>query len=543
MKYKKLTLLFCLFSIFSVVLAATLNINALNGSSIFVNGSMDEIVSNNSVELELNNGTYTIKVSKQGYTDYVETIQLSDDQNYILNVEQIPLTRLVFDNEFPISVSYNYQNQTIANELDVNGSIQIPSSIKEIEVNSNGYQNKIIQLNLLPFDEKVIKLDLLKENYFVLTTNPSNAQVFVNNKLLGQTPLEINSEDVKQISVKKEGYITKRILYNGEKSLNVNLIEGVNLAIESVPSGAAVYNGEEFLGVTPLTSTVEEGIYDLKITYMGYNTKNINIEVEENAFNNYRVVLEKEMNKIDLFNTENVELNIDGNYLGSGIDMIFLDDSEHLMKVKNSDKIYSVILSKNVGEHIDFQKDTFINVISGESKTFNINSKTYNTPTTIKLNLLAETQYFTLNTVNKSHNLKLNSGNGYNIFLDSSSAFLYSSNVKDTNFYLDGKLILDEKIIPINKKSFKIETRYENKISNEEFSIKENEAIVKNYNLDITYPVRIDASNTFMINNKTYNQSPYYVYLKSGANVIEYNGIKAVVFIYGPEYVNLDSIF
>ena len=543
MKYKKLTLLFCLFSIFSVVLAATLNINALNGSSVFVNGSMDEIVSNNSVEIELSNGTYTIKVSKQGYTDYVETIQLSDDQSYILNVEQIPLTRLVFDNEFPISVSYNYQNQTITNELDVNGSIQIPSSIKEIEVNSDGYQNKIIQLNLLPFDEKVINLSLLKENYFVLTTNPSKAQVFVNNKLLGETPLEINSEDVKQISVKKEGYITKRILYNGEKSLNVNLIEGVNLSIESVPSGAAVYNGEEFFGVTPLTSTVEEGIYDLKITYMGYNTKNINIEVEENAFNNYKVVLEKEMNKIDLFNTDNVELNIDGNYLGSGIDAIFLDDTKHLMKVKNSEKVYSLILSDSLGDYIDFQKNTFINVISEEEKTFSINSKTYNTPTTIKLNLLAETQYFTLNTVNKSHNLKLKSGNGYNIFLDDSSAVLYSSNVKDSNFYLDGKLILDRIIVPIKKGSFKIETRYENRISKEDYALEENETFVKNFNLDITYPVRIDANNAFLINNKIYNQSPYYVYLKSGANVIEYKGIKAVVFIYGPEYINLDSIF
>jgi hypothetical protein len=543
MKYKKLTLLFFLFSIVNVVLAATININALNGSSIFVNGSMVEIVSNSSVELELNNGTYTIKVSKQGYTDYIENIQLSDDQIYILNVEQIPLTRLVFDNEFPISLSYNYQNKTIVNELDVKGNIQIPFSIKEIEVNSDGYQNKIIQLNLLPFDEKVINLSLLKENYFVLNTNPSNAQVFVDNKLLGETPLEINSEDVNQITIKKEGYITKRILYNGEKSLNVNLIEGVDLAIESVPSGAAVYKGEEFFGVTPLNTTVEEGIYNLKITYMGYNTKNINIEVEENAFNNYKVILEKEVNKIDLLNTDDVELNIDGNYLGAGIDTIFLDDTKHLMKVKNSEKVYSVILSENLGEYIDFKKNTFINVISGEEKTFSINSEIYNTPTTIKLNLLAETQYFTLNTVNKSHNLKLNSGNGYNIFLDDSSAILYSSNVKDSNFYLDGKLILDKIILPIKKTSFKIETRYENKISKEEYSLEENETFVKNFNLEITYPVRIDASNTFLINNKTYNQSPYYVYLKSGANVIEYKGIKAVVFIYGPEYINLDSLF
>jgi hypothetical protein len=528
---------------FSANFAATVNVNALNGSSVFVNGSMHEVIKNNGVELQLNDGTYTIKVSKQGYSDYTETIEISDGQNYILNVEQNPLSRIVFNNEFEISVSYKYQNEVITKELDKHSYLDLPSSVNEIEVDSSGYQKESIKLNLLPFDEKVIDLVMLKENYFILESIPSNAKVYVEDKLIGETPLELNSEYSDLITLKKEGFISKKIEYNGEKTLKVELIDGVNLTIESVPSGAAIYNGDKFLGITPLNTTVEEGNYKLKIVYTGYETKNLNIKVSEETYNNYRVVLQSELTKIELLNAENVELNIDGNFLGKGIDFIYLDNKEHLMRVKNSEKVYTFILSKNIGEYIDFKKNTFINVISKEGKTFSINSKTYYTPTTIKLTLLADTQYYTLNTVNRSYNLKLNSGNGYDIFLDNSSAIFYGSNVEDSNVYIDGKLILDEKIIPLGKKIVEVKTNFEEKTSSETIVLEENKVTIKNFNLEKTYPVRIDASNLFVINNKTYNQSPYYLYLKSGANVIEYKGIKAVIFIYGPEYINLDSLF
>ncbi|MDK2945297.1 PEGA domain-containing protein [Geotoga petraea] len=543
MKYKRLSLLFCLILFFSANFAATVNVNALNGSSVFVNGSMHEVIKNNGVELQLNDGTYTIKVSKQGYSDYTETIEISDGQNYILNVEQNPLSRIVFNNEFEISVSYKYQNEVITKELDKHSYLDLPSSVNEIEVDSSGYQKESIKLNLLPFDEKVIDLVMLKENYFILESIPSNAKVYVEDKLIGETPLELNSEYSDLITLKKEGFISKKIEYNGEKTLKVELIDGVNLTIESVPSGAAIYNGDKFLGITPLNTTVEEGNYKLKIVYTGYETKNLNIKVSEETYNNYRVVLQSELTKIELLNAENVELNIDGNFLGKGIDFIYLDNKEHLMRVKNSEKVYTFILSKNIGEYIDFKKNTFINVISKEGKTFSINSKTYYTPTTIKLTLLADTQYYTLNTVNRSYNLKLNSGNGYDIFLDNSSAIFYGSNVEDSNVYIDGKLILDEKIIPLGKKIVEVKTNFEEKTSSETIVLEENKVTIKNFNLEKTYPVRIDASNLFVINNKTYNQSPYYLYLKSGANVIEYKGIKAVIFIYGPEYINLDSLF
>ncbi len=544
MKYKKSSLLIFLLMMFLVSFSATVNINALNGSTVFVNGSMNEIVSGNEVQLNLNEGSYTIKVSKNGYTDYLETVSITEEQNYILKAEQNPLSRIKFNNNFDIEVSYEYQNNIYTKNLNNNKSfIDVPSSIKKIEISSEGYQDETIELDLLPFDEKNIELSLLKEKYFILKSNPSSAEIYSDNKLIGETPMEINSEIANSLRLKKEGFIPKDVVYNGERTLNVNLIDGVNLSIESVPSGAAIYNGEEFLGVTPFKSTVESGGYNLKITYLGFNTKRLNVDINNSTYNNYKVVLENEMKKIELFNSENVELNIDGNYLGSDIDLIYINDSDHLMKIKNSDKVYSIILSKDIGDYIDFQKNTFINVINGEQKTFSINSKTYNTPKTIKLNMLAETQYFTLNTINKSYNLKLKSGNGYDIFLDDSSAVLYSSNIKQANLYIDGKLLLDEIIIPTTNKLVSLRSSFENKTSSENVSLEENETQIETFNINRTYPVRIDSSQPFIINDKNYTSTPYYVYLKSGANVVEYKGLKIVLFIDGPEYLNLDSIF
>lgn len=543
MKYKKSSLLIFLLLIFMVNFSAIVNINALNGSSVFVDGVMYEVISGNQVSLQLNDGTHTIKISKQGYTDYTETVNLNGDQNYILKVEQSPLSRLIFDNTMNIEVSYDYQNKKITKKLDKeNATLNVPSSIKKIEVKSEGYQPKIINLNLLPFDEENISLSLLKDNYFVLDSYPSNADVFVGDEFIGKTPIELNKNLSNSIIIKKEKYIPYKLNYNGENSLKVNLTSGVNLSIQSVPTGAAIYNGDEFMGVTPFNATVKPDNYALKITYMGYDTKNLNIEVNKESYNNYRVILDKKMVKMELFNSDNVELNIDGNYIGSGVKYIYIDNLKHLVKVKNEDKIYSFVLSKDIGEYIDFNKNTFINVISKDNKTFSINSKTYNSPKTIKLDLLADTQYFTLNTVSKSYNLKLNSGNGYNIFLDDSSVVFYGTNVKNSNLYVDGKLFVDKVIIPVNKKSISIKSTFENKVNEETINIKGNKSTDKTFNIEKTYPVRIDSTDSFVIGNKVYNETPYYVYLKSGANVIEYKGVKIVIFVYGPEYINLDSI-
>ncbi|MGM0640101.1 MAG: PEGA domain-containing protein [Thermotogota bacterium] len=544
MNYKKSSLLIFLLMIFIVSFSATVNINALNGSTVFLNGSMNKIVSGNEVQLDLNEGSYTIKVSKNGYTDYIETINISEDQNYILKVEQNPLSRIKFNNKTDIKVTYEYQNKTFSEELNYNNAyIDVPSSITEIDIFSDGYQDETLELDLLPFDEKNIELSLLKDNYFILKSNPSNANIYSDNKLIGKTPMEISDQIADSLTLKKEGFIPLDIVYNGEKTLDVDLTNGVNLSIESVPSGAAIYNGEDFIGVTPFNSTVESGKYNLKVTYLGFNTKDLNIDINHSTYNNYKVILENKMKKIELFNSEDVELNIDGNYLGSDIDILYLNNSEHIMKIKNSDKVYSIILSKDIGDHIDFKNNTFINVISGERKTFSINSKTYNTPKTIKLDMLADTQYFTLNTVNKSYNLKLKSGNGYDIFLDNSSAIFFSSNIKNANLYVDGNLLMDKIIVPTRNKSVALKSSFENKTSNESVSLKENETIIQNFNINRTYPVRIDSSQPFIINDKNYTSTPYYVYLKSGANVVEYKGLKVVFFIDGPEYLNLDSIF
>jgi len=125
-----------------------------------------------------------------------------------------------------------------------------------------------------------------------INSKPSGAQVYVNDKYQGDTPLSLMlSAGNYRITLKKEGYEdynTNIVVQEGrdrDYTFNLKAAYG-NLRIEASPSGSSVYLDGVYKGTTPLTLyNLPAKTYLLRITHSGYQERVERVEVEPNKTN------------------------------------------------------------------------------------------------------------------------------------------------------------------------------------------------------------------------------------------------------------------
>jgi len=119
----------------------------------------------------------------------------------------------------------------------------------------------------------------IAEGSISITSNPSDASVYLDGAYKGKTPLSLDNVISKSytIIVKKSGYNSKTLSLSlsvgGAENLDV-LLESLSgsISISSNPSGSNVYLDSSFKGTTPLTiPNVPIGLHTIKLTKSGYN--------------------------------------------------------------------------------------------------------------------------------------------------------------------------------------------------------------------------------------------------------------------------------
>ncbi|MFN3699613.1 MAG: PEGA domain-containing protein, partial [Dictyoglomus sp.] len=129
-------------------------------------------------------------------------------------------------------------------------------------------------------------------------SNPSEAQVYINDKYEGITPLSVMLLPGNyRVTLKKEGYEdynTNIVVQEGrDRSYTFNLKPAYgNLRIETNPSGASVYLDGSYKGITPLTLySLPAKTYQLRIVFSGYQERVETIKVEPNKTNYLSYIL------------------------------------------------------------------------------------------------------------------------------------------------------------------------------------------------------------------------------------------------------------
>jgi len=124
-------------------------------------------------------------------------------------------------------------------------------------------------------------------------SNPSGAQVYLNDQLQGNTPITLMLYPGNyRITLKKEGYedyLTNIVVQEGrdrDYTFNLKPVYG-NLRVDTEPKGASIYLDGSFKGYTPLTlyNLPANKTYQLKVTYPGYQEKVVDVNVLPNQTN------------------------------------------------------------------------------------------------------------------------------------------------------------------------------------------------------------------------------------------------------------------
>ncbi|MGB9763401.1 MAG: serine/threonine-protein kinase [Minisyncoccia bacterium] len=238
---------------------------------------------------KVSSGEHKIKVIKEGYEEKEDVVILKNNENKILNIDLNKIykyykliintepynAKVYIDDEF-IGLS-PLELLTPKNELN----------LKILKENYEDYTEKVLLYN----ESKMINVTLkekkssapstqpvLKQGKLSLDSDPQGADVYIDKKLYGKTPLNI---DLKigsyKVEIKKDGYLqyslTVEIKENEEFKEKIALhpikIKG-RLIVNVEPSGALIYLNDEIMGHTYIDIEIDPGYYKLKIVKEGY---------------------------------------------------------------------------------------------------------------------------------------------------------------------------------------------------------------------------------------------------------------------------------
>lgn len=119
-----------------------------------------------------------------------------------------------------------------------------------------------------------------------IKTNPSQAHVFLEDRELGVSPLEVEIQPGSyQLRLIKEGYITRgeSLLLDSDFENTYDLVAVTpdfgSIEITSSPSGAEIYIDDEIIGKTPVAHKAAPGKYGITAKFSGYKDEKEEIEI------------------------------------------------------------------------------------------------------------------------------------------------------------------------------------------------------------------------------------------------------------------------
>lgn len=528
-----------------------INIDALPGSAVYFGGNLLGIVKEVPAKFEIiDNSSGVLRILKNGYTDYIVSLSLIGSEATIV-AEQVPLSKLLLNSELDeLYLEYEYKGKKESVNIQGVKEIELPYIIDQIILKSEGYHEKIVKLDLKPFGKEEINVDLLGLDEIILDSLPQGADVYVEDMKVGTTPLKLKKDKLNKVIVKKEGYIEQTLEnVNVNDKITIELKRGIEVFIDSTPKESGVFLNNKYIGTTPYYGIFEPGEYILTISKAGYETKELRSQFTENGINKYYVELNETKKLVGLLNSEDFEFNIDGKYLGKNIDYINLDNNMHLVKLSSDSGKMDFLISKDLIEsnyYYDLRKISAINVYSIEEKVASLLGKTQNIPAFFVFHTLNGGQFVNVRTVSRTFSVFAEPSNSLDIFVDKGFGALFvTTNVKNPLIYIDDKFVSNDRLLgyPLKSGVHKVELRYLNEVRTQKVLIKEGDKTFLNFDFDIKIPVNVVCSEgRFAVNSQEYLSTSQLLYLKAGPNVFSNGTYSIVVFIYEPQYIDLDKL-
>jgi len=547
---KLILLLLLIFGTF--LFAYEVNIIALSGSEVYFDSKFMGTVTETPFTIEIpDHKPGYLKIIKPGYSNFITHVELLGIESQI-TAKQVPLAKLIFDiNVDSANIKYSFLNQNYNILLPTSNEVDIPYNIEKLIIEKDGFFAKELDLELKPFDRENLSVTLIPIDEILIESNPSQANVFVDGKLIGKTPITVKRSNFNIILVEKEGYLVKTLKnLPQDERIVVELEKGIELFVDSEPKDVGVFLDNEYVGSTPIRGFFPTGTYNLTLSKLGYESKDLMIELTQNGLNEYYVELNPSLNTISFLNSENYEFNIDGKYLGKKIDKIILDDLPHFVRIisgKNSLEFPIYRDFYDGTESIDLNKLSTVNVYSPHNTLVSFLGKAQKTPAFFLYNMLNNPQFVNVRTLNRTYRALVEPSNSVDIYTESSFGSLFiTTNVKDPLVYINGQYLNSKECFgyPLKPGVHTVEVRKFNEIQQQKVTISSGEKSFVHFEFDSPVPVKVDfTGEKYTINGEKYTNTKKAFYLPTGPTLFSNGEASVVLFIHEPMYIDLDKLF
>jgi serine/threonine protein kinase len=199
--------------------------------------------------------------------------------------------------------------------------IELPEGKYKIRLERSGYQVEVANVQISAKQPMQREFTLKPVFELKITSNPSEAKVWIDGKYKGQTPIPSLEwpRDSCRLKIEKEGWRAEeglRSLTPGENVIHVDLtVAKFSLSVITDPPGASVTIDDQNLERTPMDIPVLPGSHTVRIEKEGYQTvvKQITLDRDEEL---REVLVQAEPVNIRLSAFPSAEIIIDGNLVG-----------------------------------------------------------------------------------------------------------------------------------------------------------------------------------------------------------------------------------
>jgi hypothetical protein len=219
-------------------------------------------------------------------------------------------------------------------------------------------RNLIKEYRLEPQEEPAV------EYVLGVTSRPSDADVFIDGRFQGKTPVDALSVGKRtvQIQVRRNGWEPQSVEVTLDPGRNekhfVLAPAAFTLELDSDPRGAEVFSGDESWGKTPLKKSLAAGSYPVELRLPGYRTGEATLEVTQNTQRRLQLVpLAKVPVQVRVGPKANVLL--DGRLIGEvpPVRDLEVEEGRHTLVfiLPESEKTFQVEVTLRAGEDWEFR--------------------------------------------------------------------------------------------------------------------------------------------------------------------------------------------
>ncbi len=257
-----------------------------SGASVYIDGSYEGTTP---LVLNISPGIHSIQITKQEYNDYKRNITLVPGKGKVLSVILIPKFGHLTVYSTPTNAEV-YVDEDYIGKTPLKG-YKLSTGTHTIKLVKDGYEDYVKTVKINPGETTKIEATLLEAKATLkITSDPSEASVYVDDSYKGTTPLTLQlspgTHSVKLSKNDYEDYTTSVTLNPGEsKTISATLTPTFGyLSIDSTPQGAKVYIDDSYVGDTPLKDyKLPTGEHTVKVVMDGYEefTKTVTINSGE----------------------------------------------------------------------------------------------------------------------------------------------------------------------------------------------------------------------------------------------------------------------